>query len=145
MDENDILTKEKVLKGKDYTETVEISIGTFNIRPLTIGEKATIKSLSLKDIKATGKVNDSNPEIQVDLKTQSEQASLADFSLIACGLSCENEKWSVAEVKQIKITDDDVTKLVNAILNISHAEVGDILPFRYQKQGSPELKNPDSF
>lgn len=95
------VTKEQVLKGKRYTEEVPAKgyDEPFLLRPLTDGEYAEVKALTLKNtrLKPDGKVDWEKTQITDIVRAQAE----SKFLTVAYGLSID-ENWTPEDVRMLK-------------------------------------------
>jgi hypothetical protein len=127
-----------VVNGSDHVEPVETEIGLFHVRPLTIGEKALLKTLPWKSINASATADmikpgesmpkDMNISIGVDVirEMQNEQK----FLTLSYGLSCRKKTMTVEKVKSMTVSDKVIDTLFEKILEISGVSIEDLKPFR---------------
>jgi len=118
MDDQQIfLTKAEILQGQEHTTVVEISRGTLEIRPLTLGEKAHAEASMAAGIKTTGNASQmSDPHLEGDAISLVKNLQDYNFYVAACGLSIKGkERWTPKEVSQMTLPEEDFEKLVEAI------------------------------
>lgn len=135
MSENasELLTKQKLIRGREYAEDVDIKElgGKVRLRSLTDGEFNEVKLLGMKAIKASGVAGREDVNIDLDIEALAENQYLGKALIAAYGLSVGNEKWSPADVKKLPVgSADQIAKEVLRITNISEDELDFFRPFR---------------
>jgi len=111
--------KERLLNGKRQRETVETSVGPVEIRPLTNAEKGKVESLSVKgiNVKTRGGKLDT---MDIDLERTFASDHESNMVILSCGLSVDkNVRYSVKEIKESTMDEDDQAKLLEAIKDLS--------------------------
>ena len=99
MNNNDVL--EKLTIGKDLTETVTINDTDIELRPLTSGELAKLKSMETKGLKMNVPVNQQGKrmqDVEVDAGVISEQRIQTMYQAIAWSMGIKKEK-----IEQFKV------------------------------------------
>ncbi len=136
-----ILTKAKILAGKDYRETVEVPSlgGSVEIRPLTQAEYAKIEVMRTEGIVVTGKSGKGrDADVEVDISKIKEKEIEADCFAVVAGL-VTGAPWTLAEVQEISPAGA-VKEIAAEIYRISGvtpegAEIAD--RFRKKRSGAP--------
>jgi hypothetical protein len=125
---NNFVTKAQIQQGKDYTEKVKTSVGTFVIRALTIGEKGIADSILTKGLLASGGIK--GPKVtKIDGQADAFMENMMEYNcfIIAASLTLDKpdaEQWTPADVKSAIWPDEVVDTLVVAIEKCSHLNRG---------------------
>jgi len=139
MDEKKQLSNREIIKaliqGTDQVESVETEVGTFQIRPLSLGEKSEISAIPMKGLNAGTKGNplDAEPqdiEIKIDMSELQRGEDEIKFLAVAYGLSIEKETITPDQVKAMKIKSEVLDIIFGAISKISEIDEAELLPFR---------------
>lgn len=147
--ENPFLTKTRLLQGAALVEEVETELGVFRIRPLTDGERARADALAVRGITTKGRPSEiQDAEVQMDLEMVTSNEWEVKFFILAAGLSISKdpkERFSVGEVKLMRLGEAIITKLLNRIRYISGMPDAEELVRRFRgKQPGSGLNPPDS-
>lgn len=142
----DYVTLESLLvNGTKHAEEVETSVGTFQVRPLSKGERDTVKSIGQRGIRtdmdmpvreAMQNRNDKSAglpqsvKINLDMETLTASSDAAQNQLVAFGLSVESKSYKPRDVERARLSDDDFNLLVGKILEISDMKLEDVEFFR---------------
>ena len=133
-----ILTREKLLKGKTMTQDIPTSVGVFTIRPLDLGEQASVAAMLVKGVKikgqaetmarqararARGQEAEAGPDMEMDMEQTIANQWSMKFQTLAYGLSAGKEaRITLAEVKEMNLPSSVVNELVSAIRSLSGME-----------------------
>lgn len=118
-----------VVNGKRAVVEVEVDGTTYQIRPLTIGERAQIKALSGRALGLKVNTGTLATEVEVNTEELLKATELQNVHILAAGLSVEKQLTS-DEVSTWLLPGKVVQKLVEEILRISELSIDDIAPFR---------------
>lgn len=140
------VTKAQLIEGSKAVHEVETSIGRFRVRPLREGEKAKIEALAVKGIKASGKSDRMNSlDVSMDLDIMVSNDADVTIHVLAFGLSCGGETFSINDIKQINFPPDVSKVLVGKIREVSGmVNLDAILDQFREKQGRSGLGNSNS-
>jgi hypothetical protein len=139
-------------EGNNYTEDVETSKGVFQIRPMTLGEKAEIQVNSMAGVKAgaktdafskDGKGELSEADVNIDLTEMQKAQWEAKFKVLAYGLSTGKQRYNSDTIKRVSLTTADVDTLYQRIMAISEVTPDELVPFRQDEDGDGDGASND--
>lgn len=134
-------------QGNKYTEDVETSKGVFQIRPMTVGERAEIQVNSMAGIKSktTADIFSDNPEklgaeadVDIDFTAMQTAQWEAKIKVLAYGLSVGKQSYKPDTIKKVCLTNSDVDILHKSIMAISEVTPDELVPFRQDGEGKSD-------
>ena len=124
---------ERLTKGVEATETIEIGGEEVEIRPLTSGELSKLQTIEKKGfvmkvgVGANGKrtsVNTSNTDVDINAGDFTQYQSEALFKAVAWGLSIGNDKVNPEQVEALPAGIPE--QIFNEIVRISNIKDNDL-------------------
>ena len=124
---------ERLTKGVEATETIEIGGEEMEIRPLTSGELSKLQTIEKKGfvmkvgVGANGKrtsVNTSNTDVDINAGDFTQYQSEALFKAVAWGLSIGKEKVNPEQVEALPAGIPE--QIFNEIVRISNIKDNDL-------------------
>lgn len=124
---------ERLTKGVEATETIEIGGEEVEIRPLTSGELSKLQTIEKKGfvmkvgVGANGKrtsVNTSNTDVDINAGDFTQYQSEALFKAVAWGLSIGKEKVNPEQVEALPAGIPE--QIFNEIVRISNIKYNDL-------------------
>ena len=124
---------ERLTKGVEATETIEIGGEEVEIRPLTSGELSKLQTIEKKGfvmkvgVGANGKrtsVNTSNTDVDINAGDFTQYQSEALFKAVAWGLSIGKEKVNPEQVEALPAGIPE--QIFNEIVRISNIKDNDL-------------------
>ena len=124
-----------IANGINHSEFVETEIGQFEIRPLSMGEKAEIEAMGASGLKTSAKADGRNPNmdaiISIDMSAIKQAENEARFKTLAYGLSTKNKTaLKVEDIKKLVIKEEVIEQVYKRICEISELNAEGLLPFR---------------
>jgi hypothetical protein len=122
-----------VVNGTKHVQNLDTTIGRFRIRPLSLGEKSTLKFLPWKTMNpktADDKIDESEIKDSDVLRGLhvTEEKDQQKFQAIAWGLSIKKEV-TVEKIRAMIMPKEIVKVLYEKILEISEVTEDDLQPF----------------
>ncbi len=139
-----------LVEGKKYTEDVETSVGTFQIRALSWGEKAEIQSASMAGIKTKTKADifsekaeqsGAEADVDIDFTVMQKQQWETKFKVLAYGLSVNKQRYTPDTVKKVSLSTTVFDLLHARILAISEVTPDELEPFREDQNGDSNIES----
>ena len=131
----DVKLESLIINGKDHGEPIETDIGIFYIRPLTIGEKTTLKAMPLKSLGAVSTQTDGKGGVPKDINVSVNVAAMQEAQTeqriltLAYGLSCRGKTFTPDKIKQWTVSEKILDILYEKILEISEVSIKSLQPF----------------
>jgi len=141
----EIITKEQLLQGKEYRETLEVEIqpgvmGAVKIRPLTYREWVILSSKRIQDIESRGAVKKTGrrgEEVKLDLSAIQGNTFKAKCELVS--LAMVDPVVTPEEAGQMwKPALDKINDRIRQITGIDEEGKEEITSFRDGKRGGDE-------
>ena len=140
MNDERILTMSDILSGKEQTHDVFIKAldGKVKLRPLGLDEIAKAQGFTVRAINVRAQAplkSGAMPDVadlNFNLKDLFISEAESQIHMAAMGLSCNGEKWTVDQARQIRPADA-VKQIAEAVEKISGADTGvanRLKPFR---------------
>ena len=119
MEDEALITKARLMQGKNDTKDVKTSTGIFRIRQLTVGEKNVADAKMTRGLVAVGGLKGLHiQQMKGEAGTFMENMSNYNCYLIACALSLKEkdaEKWTPEDVENSTMPEDVIETLIDEI------------------------------